>query len=68
MTTRSKKFSAIWMATGALLLATAWSMSMTSCGAGDAPYQVFELKRRSSLTESAYIERYIAQHDSAPSA
>jgi hypothetical protein len=35
MTMRAKKLSVMWMATGALLFATAWSM--TSCGGGDAP-------------------------------
>jgi len=68
MTTRSKKFPVIWMATGALLLATAWSMSMTSCGAGDAPpfkTDVDVTPAEDSIGERLFLDTRFAEYFAA---
>ena len=67
MTTRKKKHSVTWMATAALLFATAWSMS--SCGAGDAPNFKSEdeggTPAEDSIGERLFLDPRFAQYFAA---
>jgi hypothetical protein len=67
MTTCKKKLSAMWMATAALLFATAWSMP--SCGAGDAPNFKSEdegvTPAEDSIGERLFLDTRFAQYFAA---
>jgi hypothetical protein len=68
MTTRTRKPSVTWMTTGALLLATTWSISMTSCGAGEAPNfrtDVDVTPAEDSIGERLFLDTRFAEYFAA---
>jgi hypothetical protein len=65
MKTRRKKISMVWKAAAALILATVWSVAMTSCGAGDAPLfktDVDVTPAEDSIGERLFLDTRFAEY------
>ena len=65
MTTGKKNVSAMLVASGVLILATVWSLSMTSCGASDAPQfktDVDVTPAEDSIGERLFLDTRFSQY------